>query len=101
MENSHVFPEFIRRFVAAADVGKEAEVLWGTGKPLLEFMHVDDVADAVYYFMQNHDDLNAVNIGYRTDVTIAELVERLLLRRDSMAGLKGTQRSPTACTGSS
>ena len=42
-----------------------------------EFLHVDDVADAVYYFMQNHDDPNVVNIGYGTDVTIAELAEQI------------------------
>ena len=76
-ENSHVFPAFIRRFVAAADERKDVEVLWGTGKPLREFLHVDDVADAVYYFMQEHDDPNVVNIGYGTDVTIAELAEKI------------------------
>ena len=76
-ENSHVFPAFIRRFVSAADEKKEAEVLWGTGRPLREFLHVDDVADAVYYFMQYHDDPNVVNIGYGTDVTIAELAGKI------------------------
>ena len=40
-------------------------------------LHVDDVANAVYYFMQNHDDPNVVNIGYGTDVTIAELAEKI------------------------
>ncbi len=76
-ENSHVFPAFIRRFVTAADEYKAVETLWGTGKPLREFLHVDDVANAVYYFMQNHNDPNVVNIGYGTDVTIAELAKKI------------------------
>ena len=76
-ENSHVFPAFIRRFVTATEEGRAVETLWGTGKPLREFLHVDDVANAVYYFMQNHDDPNVVNIGYGTDVTIAELAKKI------------------------
>ncbi len=84
-ENSHVFPAFIRRFVSAADEKKVVETLWGTGKPLREFLHVDDVANAVFYFMQHHDDPNVVNIGYGTDVTIAELAEKIA----AVAGFHG------------
>ena len=76
-QNSHVLPSFIRRFVTAARENKAEEVLWGTGAPLREFMHVDDVANAVYYFMQNHDDPEVINIGYGTDITIRELAEKI------------------------
>ena len=72
-QNSHVFPAFIRRFVEAADEGRPEEVLWGTGKPRREFLHVDDVANAVYFFMQTHNEPEVINIGYGSDLPIAEL----------------------------
>lgn len=85
-ENSHVFPAFIRRFVTAADEGKKEEILWGTGRPLREFLHVDDVANAVFYFMQNHDKPEVINIGYGSDITIAELARMIA----DAAGFRGT-----------
>ena len=72
-ENSHVFPAFVRRFVTAARENKTEEVLWGTGSPLREFLHVDDVANAVYFFLQNHNDPEVVNIGSGSDITIREI----------------------------
>ena len=84
-ENSHVFPAFIRRFVEAAANNISEITLWGTGAPLREFLHVDDVANAVYFFMQNHNDPEVVNIGYGSDITIKELAEMIA----SAAGYKG------------
>ena len=84
-QNSHVFPAFIRRFVGAANEARTEEILWGTGKPLREFLHVDDVANAVFYFMQNHDEPEVINIGYGSDITIAELAQRIA----DAAGFKG------------
>jgi len=75
--NSHVFPAMVRRFVAAADEKKPEETLWGTGKPLREFLHVDDVANAVCFFMQTRNEPEVINIGYGTDVTIRELAEKI------------------------
>ena len=49
---------------------KTEEVLWGTGSPLREFLHVDDVANAVYFFLQNHNDPEVVNIGSGSDIAI-------------------------------
>ena len=72
-----MFPAFIRRFVEAARNHAPEVVLWGTGKPLREFLHVDDVANAVFFFLQNHDDPNVINIGYGTDITIKELAEKI------------------------
>lgn len=84
-ENSHVFPAFIRRFVEAAANNSLEITLWGTGSPLREFLHVDDVANAVYFFMQNHNDPEVVNIGYGSDITIKELAEMIA----SAAGYRG------------
>ena len=75
--NGHVFPTLVRRFVEAAAEKRSEEVLWGTGRPLREFLHVDDVAEAVYYFMQNRSEPEVINIGYGSDVTIRELAEKI------------------------
>ena len=83
--NGPVFPAFVRRFVEAARENRPEEVLWGTGKPLREFLHVDDVANAVYYFMQNHNEPEIINVGYGTDITIRELAEKIA----AAAGFKG------------
>ena len=69
----------------AARENRPEEVLWGTGKPLREFLHVDDVANAVYYFMQNRSEPEVINIGYGSDITIRELAEKIA----KAAGFKG------------
>ncbi|MBR7103690.1 MAG: GDP-L-fucose synthase [Lentisphaeria bacterium] len=75
--HSHVFPAMIRRFTEAVRDGVREITLWGTGVPLREFLHVDDVADAVVYFMENHNDPRVINIGYGSDITIRELAEKI------------------------
>lgn len=77
LQNSHVFPAFIRKFVEAVRNKIPEVTLWGSGKPLREFLHVDDVAEAVVYFMENHNDPNVINIGYGSDITIRELAEKI------------------------
>lgn len=67
----------IRRFTEAVRDGVREITLWGTGVPLREFLHVDDVADAVVYFMENHNDPRVINIGYGSDITIRELAEKI------------------------
>ena len=78
LETSHVMPALIRKF-HEAKVNNEPEVMvWGTGKPLREFLHVDDMADACVYLMENlsTDDIGEfVNIGVGKDITIGELAE--------------------------
>ena len=69
----------------AAKENRPEEVLWGTGKPLREFLHVDDVANAVYYFMQNRSEPEVINIGYGYDITIKGLAEKIA----AAAGFKG------------
>lgn len=76
-EHSHVFPALIRRFVEAARSGAPEVTLWGTGTPLREFLHVDDLAEAVYFLLQHHEDPEIVNVGYGSDITIRELAEKI------------------------
>ena len=76
-EHSHVFPALIRRFTEAAANRADKVVLWGDGSALREFLHVDDLAQAVFYFMQEHNDPNIVNIGYGADLTIKELAHKI------------------------
>ena len=93
-QSSHVFPSFIRRFVTAARENRKEEVLWGTGTPLREFLHVDDVANAVYYFMMNHDDPEIVNIGYGSDITIRTLAEKIAAAAGFTGELKWDASKP-------
>jgi GDP-L-fucose synthase len=75
LENSHVVPALIRKFdTAVRDRLPEVEV-WGTGKPLREFMYVDDLADACFFLMENYNEKAFVNIGTGDEVTIRELAE--------------------------
>ena len=78
LETSHVMPALIRKFHEAKVNNEPEVVVWGTGKPLREFMHVDDMADACVFLMENYDFSEAgefVNIGAGKDITISELVE--------------------------
>lgn len=75
--SSHVFPALVRRFVLAAQENKTEETLWGTGRPLREFLHVDDLAAAVLHFMEHHNDPTFVNVGSGSEISIAELASRI------------------------
>jgi GDP-L-fucose synthase len=78
LQNSHVLPALIRRFHEAKLRGDETMTIWGTGTPRREFLHVDDLADAVIYLLKNYDDEPIVNIGWGEDVTIRELAELVM-----------------------
>lgn len=76
-EHSHVIPGMMRRFHEAA-VSRAPEVtVWGSGTPRREFLHVDDLADALYVLMQDHEDPLFVNVGTGKDCTIAELARMM------------------------
>ena len=75
LENSHVMPALIRKFHDAKESGNAQVEVWGTGTPRREFLHVDDMADASVYLMNNYDDNEIVNIGVGEDVSIKELAE--------------------------
>jgi GDP-L-fucose synthase len=72
-ENSHVLPALIRRIILAKKNNDLNVVIWGTGTPRREFMHVDDLADACYFLLQNYDEAGHINIGWGEDVSIKEL----------------------------
>ncbi|KAF5801288.1 putative GDP-L-fucose synthase [Helianthus annuus] len=74
-ENSHVLPALMRRFHEAKVSGAKEVVVWGTGSPLREFLHVDDLADAVVFLLENYSDLGHVNVGSGKEVSIKELAE--------------------------
>ncbi|XP_010927967.2 probable GDP-L-fucose synthase 1 [Elaeis guineensis] len=74
-ENSHVLPALIRRFHEAKVSGAKEVVVWGTGSPLREFLHVDDLADGVVFLMDRYSGLEHVNLGSGKEVSIKELAE--------------------------
>jgi len=78
LQNSHVLPALIRRFHEAKLRGDETLSIWGTGTPRREFLHVDDLADAVIYLLKNYEDEAIVNIGWGEDITIRELAELVM-----------------------
>jgi GDP-L-fucose synthase len=77
-ENSHVLPALIRRIVLAKRDKEPTVTIWGTGTPRREFLHVDDLADACYFLLQNYNEQGIVNIGCGTDVSIKELAKLLV-----------------------
>jgi GDP-L-fucose synthase len=77
-ENSHVLPALIRRIVLAKIKNEPSVIIWGTGTPRREFLHVDDLADACYFLLQNYNEQGLVNIGCGTDVSIKELAELIV-----------------------
>jgi GDP-L-fucose synthase len=85
LQNSHVLPALIRRFHEAKLRGDASLTVWGTGTPRREFLHVDDLADAVIHLLKTYDDESIVNIGWGEDVTIRELAETVA----AVAGFRG------------
>lgn len=75
LQHSHVLSALVRRFSDAVDDGVGEIELWGTGEARREFMHVDDLADAAYYFMETYDGVDFLNVGWGDDVSIRELAE--------------------------
>ncbi len=75
LQNSHVLPALIRKFLTAKKNGAPSVILWGTGAPLREFLHADDLADACLFLMEKFDEAGFVNIGTGVDLPIRELAE--------------------------
>ena len=72
-ENSHVLPSFVRRFYQAKQIEQSEIICWGSGEPMREFLHVDDLAEACIFLMDNYDDEGWVNIGTGSDLKIKDL----------------------------
>lgn len=85
LKESHVLPALIRKFHEAKETGAPSVVIWGTGNPRREFLHVDDLADACLFLMENYDSGELINIGVGEDLTIKELA--LLIKE--IAGFAG------------
>lgn len=85
LNNSHVLPALIRKFVSAKEEGAKTVTIWGTGSPRREFLYADDMADACVFLMENYSGDQFVNIGTGEDVTIKELAETI----QKITGFKG------------
>ena len=85
LQASHVLPAFIRRFVEAAESNAPSVTLWGSGAPLREFLHVDDLAQAVVLTAKNYDSSMHLNVGTGQDLAIKDLA----LMVSSLSGFKG------------
>jgi GDP-L-fucose synthase len=77
LATSHVLPAFIRRFVEAAESGMDKVTLWGSGAPLREFLHVDDLAQAVVLASEKYDSSLHLNVGTGEDLSIKELAQKV------------------------
>jgi len=77
LEKSHVVPAMMRKMHEAKARGDTSVTLWGTGTPLREFLHVDDLADALCFLMENYSGESHVNVGVGRDITIRELAETI------------------------
>lgn len=75
LQNSHVLPALIRKFHEAKEAGRAEVIAWGTGSPMREFLHVDDLADACAFLLKMSMPPDLINVGTGTDVTIRELTE--------------------------
>lgn len=84
-ESSHLFASFIRKFTLAKRNNLQEIEIWGDGSPMREFLHVDDMADACCFLMQNYDGEEIVNIGTGKDVTVLELANVM----KEVSGFKG------------
>jgi GDP-L-fucose synthase len=91
LKNSHVLPALIRKFHEAKLAGTPEVEVWGTGTPRREFLHVDDLAEACYWLLENYNEPGLVNVGTGTDLSIRELAE--LVQR--IVGYEGTIRFNT------
>ena len=75
LETSHVLPALIRKFEEAKQTGVPTLTLWGTGSPRREFLHVDDLADACVFLLEQYNEAGTINVGTGEDISIKELAE--------------------------
>ena len=75
LQNSHVLPALMKKFHLAHRAGEPSVIVWGTGTPRREFLHVDDLADALIHLMLNYDSEEIINVGVGADISIRELAE--------------------------
>ena len=86
LQNSHVLPALIRKFHEAKQCGENTVTIWGSGTPRREFLHADDLADAVVFLMRHYSDDQFINVGSGEDLTIRELAQLVA----DVVGFEGT-----------
>ena len=77
LDTSHVLPALIRKFHEANEAQDASVTIWGSGKPQREFLHVDDLADACVFLMNNYDESEIINVGWGQDISIKDLAEMI------------------------
>ncbi len=92
LEGSHVLPALIRKFHTAKKNNDKEVIIWGSGKPLREFMHVDDLADASLFLMENYNEAAFVNVGTGDEISILDLA--LLIKK--IVGFEGALSHDTS-----
>jgi GDP-L-fucose synthase len=85
LATSHVLPALIRKFIEAGERGAEEVEIWGSGSPLREFMHVDDLADAIVFLLERYDGDLPINVGSGQEISIGDLA-RLVARETGFSG---------------
>jgi GDP-L-fucose synthase len=94
LENGHVLPVLIRKFIEAKRSGSTVVTLWGSGSPLREFLHVDDLAKAVVICMDKYDDSQQINIGSGHEITVKELASKISKAVGFIGGIKWDSNKP-------
>lgn len=77
LKNSHVLPALMRKFHECRKSGGDTVTIWGTGRPRREFLHVDDLADACLFLLENYDEESTINVGTGADLPIADLANMI------------------------
>ena len=85
LETNHVLPALIRRFHDAKSANAPSVTIWGTGSPLREFLHCDDLADAAVWLMANYDKTQILNVGTGREISILDLAQLIA----KLVGFKG------------
>ena len=92
INNSHVLPALLRKFITAKNKGESAVTIWGTGSPLREFLHADDLAAACLFLMETHNESGLVNIGVGEDISILDLAKMV----KQIVGFEGEIQTDTS-----
>ncbi|KKQ04273.1 MAG: NAD-dependent epimerase/dehydratase [Candidatus Moranbacteria bacterium GW2011_GWF1_36_4] len=92
LNSSHVLPALLRKFHEAKINNQKEVLIWGTGSPKREFLHVDDLADACIFLMENYNENEIVNIGTGQDISIRELAEAV----KRIVGFEGEIKNDTS-----
>ena len=93
-QSSHVLPALLRKFHEASFSGAESVTLWGSGSPRREFLHVDDLAKAVLFLLQDYDEATAINVGTGVDLEIRELASLIAQVTDYQGQIKWDTSKP-------